>query len=138
MEVERAIPKPSRLGLEYLLVLIAAGILYTLSVAPGVLWQDSGMAQIRVVQHDYVGRLGLALAHPLYYLIAQGFQWLPFRESAFKTNLVSTTFATLTVANLYLFLSLLLRMPFIKYCSSTINEFFGSSSANFCNLVIKP
>jgi hypothetical protein len=101
-------PAHFRLWMEYLAVLAAAGILYVATVAPGPLWQDNGMAQVRVLEHDYVGQLGLALAHPLFYLIAQAFQWLPFSESAFKTNLVSAVCAALTVANIYLLLSLLL------------------------------
>ncbi len=98
-----------RLWIEYLIVLTAVGILYYISVAPGVLWQDSGLAQIRVVRHDFLGTLGLALAHPLYYLIAHAFQLLPFSDSAYKTNLVSATFASLTIANIYILLSMLLR-----------------------------
>ncbi len=98
----------SRLFTEYIIAVLLAGIVYYISVAPGVLWQDSGLAQIRVITYDFTGKLGLALAHPLYYLIAQLFQFLPFKDSAFKTNLVSVTFGTFTVANVYLLLSLLL------------------------------
>ncbi len=93
---------------EYAAVLIAAGIIYGISVAPGPLWQDNGMAQVRVLEHDYVGNLGLALAHPLFYLVAQAFQFLPFQESAFKTNLVAAVCGAFTVANMYLLLSWLL------------------------------
>ena len=93
---------------EYLFVLIAVGILYFISVAPGPLWQDNGLAQIRVVTHDYVGKLGLALSHPLFYLMGQAFQFLPFHESAFKTNLVAAVFAALTTVNVYLLLNRIL------------------------------
>jgi len=89
---------------EYILVVVLAGILYYISVAPGVLWQDSGLAQMRVLEHDFTGTLGLALAHPLYYLVAGAFQLLPFSDSAFKTNLVSAACAVFTVANVYLLL----------------------------------
>ena len=96
-------------GRDYLLVLGISLVFYFICAAPGVLWQDSGMAQIRVLQHDVVGRLGLALSHPLYYLTAIGFQILPFSESAFKTNLVSVVFGALTVANVYLLLLMMKR-----------------------------
>jgi hypothetical protein len=99
----------SRLGLEYAGVLLVVGVLYVLTVAPGPLWQDNGMAQVRVLNHDYVGDLGLALAHPLFYLAAQAFQILPLGSSALKTNLVAAVFGTFTVANVYLLLSLLLK-----------------------------
>jgi len=101
-------------GWEYLIVLALVGALYGISVAPGVLWQDNGMAQVRVVERDFVGDLGLALAHPLFYLIAQAFQSLPFSDSAYKTNLVSAVFGTLTVANFYLLVSLLLAKFVIR------------------------
>ncbi len=97
------------LFLQYLIVTFLAGTLYYISVAPGVLWQDSGLAQIRVLTHDFTGKLGLALAHPLYYLIAHLFQLIPLKDSASKTNLVSAVFGTLTVANIYLFLVLILK-----------------------------
>lgn len=92
----------------YILVLILAAVVYYLSVAPGVLWQDSGLAQLRVLRGDFTGQLGLALAHPLYYMVASAFQYLPFADSAFKTNLVSPTCAAVTVANVYLLLVWLL------------------------------
>jgi len=96
-----------RPGLEYGCVLFAAALLYAISMAPGALWQDNGMAQIRVLQHDYVGRLGLALAHPLVYFFAQALQFLPLKESALKTNLVSPIFGALPVANFYLLIRML-------------------------------
>lgn len=96
-----------RLGREYLIALAAAVLLYGLTVAPGALWQDNGLAQVRVVQHDLRGDLGLALSHPLYYVLAIGFQCLPWQESAFKTNLVAAAFGAITVANVFLLLRLL-------------------------------
>jgi hypothetical protein len=100
--------RKTRIRLEYCGVLFVVGLLYVLTAAPGPLWQDNGMAQVRVLQHDYTGKLGLALAHPLFYLFAQGFQILPLAESAQKTNLAVAVFAAITVANFYLLLSLLL------------------------------
>lgn len=89
-------------------MLLAAGVLYLISMAPGALWQDNGMAQVRVLRHDYTGDLGLALAHPLFYLISRLFQQLPVGQSAFRTNLVAAVFGALTVANVYLLLRILL------------------------------
>jgi hypothetical protein len=82
-------------------------VLYVATVAPGPLWQDNGLAQVRALRHDLYGGLGLALSHPLYYLIAIAFQKLPFAESAYKTNLVASVFGALTVGNVYLLLRLL-------------------------------
>jgi hypothetical protein len=101
-----AIAKPARLWLAYVVVLAAALTFFVISMAPGVLWQDSGMAQVRVLQRDLVGHLGLALSHPLYYVLAIALQLLPLGESAFKTNLVSALFGAVTVANVFLLLQL--------------------------------
>jgi hypothetical protein len=106
-EVAVRTPRPSRWRWEYLLVLAAAGGLYLATVAPGALWQDNGMAQVRVLRHDLRGDLGLALSHPLFYLLAIAFQTMPFAESAYKTNLVASVCGALTVANVYLLLRLL-------------------------------
>lgn len=91
----------------YLKALLLAGGLYVLTVAPGPLWQDSGLAQNRTLAHDFIGPGGLALSHPLYYLLTISFQNLPFHESAYKTNLVSVVFGAVTVANVVLLIGLL-------------------------------
>jgi len=91
-----------------MVVLALAAGLYGVSAAPGALWGDSGLAQLRALRGDYVGGLGLALAHPLFYLLAGLFQFLPFADPALKTNLASAACGAVTVANLYLFLRLLL------------------------------
>lgn len=105
--------KRSQLAREYLIALAAASALYLISVAPGPLWQDSGMAQNRVLRYDLFGDLGLALSHPLYYVLAIVFQGLPLTESALKTNLVSALFGAITVANIFLLLRCLTgrRLP---------------------------
>lgn len=54
-------------------VFVAFTILYALTTQRGVGWQDSGLLQYRVLARDYQGQSGLALAHPLYILIARGF-----------------------------------------------------------------
>jgi hypothetical protein len=58
-----------RLWRGYLLAAGAALVFYLLSMAPSVLWQDSGLSQVRVLQRDLFGHYGLALSHPLYYLV---------------------------------------------------------------------
>jgi hypothetical protein len=101
-QIETPAPVPARATLA---VFAAALLLYVVSMAPGVLWQDSGLAQVRVLRGDLYGRLGLALSHPLYYTIAFAFQALPFAESAWKTNLVSAVFGALTVTIVFVLLA---------------------------------
>ncbi|MCK4626781.1 MAG: DUF2723 domain-containing protein [Phycisphaerae bacterium] len=105
--VEQSEPtKSGGYGRGYLAVFAAALVLYLLSMAPGIVWQDSALIQVRVLHRDLYGDMGLALSHPLYYLFAFASQYLPFAESAFKTNLVSVLFGAVTVANVFLMLRL--------------------------------
>lgn len=97
-------PGPPRLHREYLLVLALSLTLYSTSVAPGPLWQDNGMAQVRALLGDLCGQRGLALSHPLYYCIAWLFLQLPLGEPALRVNLVSVVFGAITAANVYLLL----------------------------------
>jgi len=92
----------SRLWGAYFAVLIAAGALYAISSAPGALWQDSGLIQYRVWHNDVEGFLGLALSHPLYYIVAIGAKLVPVGTFAQRVNLVSALAGAVAVANLYL------------------------------------
>jgi hypothetical protein len=97
---------------KYLIVLAAAGALYAVSCAPGALWQDSGLIQYRVWHNDIEGFLGLAISHPLYYLVAIGAKYFPLGEIAHRVNLVSAVAAAVAVANLYLLVRLWLGRDF--------------------------
>ena len=96
----------------YLVVLVIAGALYVVSCAPGALWQDSGLIQYRVLHNDIEGFLGLAISHPLYYLVAIAAKLVPLGEVAHRVNLVSAVAAALAVANLYLLVRLWLGTDF--------------------------
>jgi hypothetical protein len=97
---------------KYLVVLAAAGVLYVVSCAPGALWQDSGLIQWRVWHNDIEGSLGLAISHPLYYLVAIGAKFVPVGAFGHRVNLVSAVAGALAVANLYLLLRLWLGSEF--------------------------
>ncbi len=77
-----------------------------ISCAPGTLWQDSGLIQYRVWHNDIEGFLGLAISHPLYYIVAIGAKLVPLGEVAHRVNLVSALAAAFAVANLYLLVRL--------------------------------
>ena len=66
-----------------------AGLLYLASLAPGVLWQDSAMFQLRVWNTDLTGRLGLALSHPLYIVLCRAFARVVPGDFAWRVNLFS-------------------------------------------------
>ena len=73
----------------YLVVLSSAILLYAFSCAPGALWQDSGVIQYRVLHNDIEGGLGLALSHPLFYIIAICAKNIPLGGVLHRINLVS-------------------------------------------------
>lgn len=98
--------RESHLWQGYLPILAGAFLLYLSTVAPGSLWQDNGVIHVRVLLRDIRGDWGLALSHPLFYLIAIAFQVLPLDESALKTNLVAACCGAFTVANVGLLLRL--------------------------------
>lgn len=94
-------PQQTPTGRRLLAAFIAAGLgllLYSITCAPGVLWQDGATFQGRVYQHDYTGELGLALAHPLYIFLARAFSTLPLGNFAHRINLFSAFCGAATLA----------------------------------------
>lgn len=95
-------------------------VLYWLTCAPGVLWQDSAMFQSRVWRGDVAGIEGLPLAHPLYILLAKLFAYLPTGEFAYRVNLFS---ALCGFVSLGLAADLLLRLtgkPLAAICGTIL------------------
>jgi hypothetical protein len=89
-----------------MVVLAGAGLLYVLTCAPGVLWQDSGLFVYRIWHNDVQGNLGLALSHPLYIIIGIAVKHIPLGDLAWRMNIVSAVFGAVAVANLFLLLRL--------------------------------
>ena len=97
---------PGSIVLWYLIVLAGAGVLYAISCAPTILWQDSGLFVYRIWHNDIQGDLGLALAHPLYIMIGIAVKHIPLGDLAYRVNLISVCCGAVTVANLFLLLRL--------------------------------
>jgi hypothetical protein len=104
--------RTSSTGTRYLLIFLAAAALYGVSCAPGAVWQDSGLIQYRVWHNDIEGFLGLALSHPLYYLVAIAAKYIPLGAFGHRVNLVSAVAGAAAVANLYLLVRLWLGREF--------------------------
>ncbi|MBN2181726.1 MAG: DUF2723 domain-containing protein [Sedimentisphaerales bacterium] len=102
----------SYLKTSYIFIFLVTALLYTATCAPTVVWQDSGLIQYRTWQNDIEGRLGLALSHPLYYLLAIAAKHVPIGEFAYRINVLTALIAALAVANLYLLLRLWLGRIF--------------------------
>ncbi len=90
----------------YVVVLFAASVLYVASCAPGPVWQDSGVIQYRVLHNDIEGRLGLALSHPLFYMLAIAAKYIFPGEFGYEVNIVTAVISAVAVANLFLLLRL--------------------------------
>jgi hypothetical protein len=93
----------------YVAVLCAALALYIVSCAPGPLWQDSGLIQYRIWHNDIEGFFGLAVSHPLFYIIAIGVKYIPVGEFIHRINLVSAIAGAFAVANMFLLVRLWLE-----------------------------
>jgi hypothetical protein len=91
---------------QYIIVFAAAAVLYGVSCAPSLLWQDSGMIQYRVLQNDIEGGFGLALSHPLYYIISIAAKYVPVGNVIYRINMVSALAGAFAIANLYLLVKL--------------------------------
>jgi hypothetical protein len=96
----------SKLVWWYMGTFCLAALLYILSCAPTVLWQDSGLIQYRIWHNDIEGFSGLALSHPLFYIIAIVAKYLPLGEFFYRVNLVSAIAGAVTIANIFLLVRL--------------------------------
>lgn len=90
----------------YIAAFCGALALYVVSCAPGALWQDSGLIQYRVWHSDIEGFFGLAVAHPLFYILALGARYIPLGEFGYKVNLISAIAGAFAIANMFLFVRL--------------------------------
>lgn len=86
----------------YLAVLAICGALYALTAQRGPAWQDSGIFQIRILDFDLFGWLGLALSHPLLIVLGKAFSYLPWGPLAWRINLVSAISGAVAAANVAL------------------------------------
>jgi hypothetical protein len=90
----------------YVVVLCAALALYIVSCAPGALWQDSGLIQYRIWHNDIEGFFGLAVSHPLFYILAICVKYIPVGEFVHRINLISAIAGAFAVANTFLLVRL--------------------------------
>ncbi len=98
-------------------VFVLCGSMYILTTQPGVCWQDSGARQLRIINGDYVGDLGLALSHPLYIAIGRLFLEAPVSDPATRLNAASGVGMALAVANLVIIIVLLTGKRWIGFAA---------------------
>jgi len=78
---------------------VVALALYVATAAPGLLWGDSGEAQLHVLLRGWTVDGEIARSHVLYYAVARLIAWLLPFDAARAANLVAALFGALTVAN---------------------------------------
>lgn len=88
---------------------VAALVLFSLTAARGVEWQDPGFHQYRIVTGQIEHPCGLALAHPLHYWLGRAVLHVPFGEPLQRLNLMSSVCGAVGVGCLAALLALLTR-----------------------------
>jgi hypothetical protein len=83
-------------------VLAAAMVLYTLTLAPDIVWQDQGDFQVQAATCNLSRPGDVVRVHPLYIVVAHGIGRLGWSSYAYAANLTSAIFAALAAANVFL------------------------------------
>ncbi len=108
---------PPRLIRIWLAAFAAALALYAATAAPGVLWGDSGDAQLRVLLGHFSDHRHYSRSHPLYYLIA----WLVNSvagNAARSATTVAVIAGAVTVANVAAWTAILTRHRAAAVCAT--------------------
>lgn len=84
----------------WLLGLVAGLVVYGISMAPGLLWGDSGEAQLQLILPGWYVNDEIARSHPLYYALASTALFLLPISAALAANLVSVVMGAVTIANI--------------------------------------
>ncbi|RME40280.1 MAG: DUF2723 domain-containing protein [Planctomycetota bacterium] len=90
-----------RLAWGWIVVFLAALVLYGATLNTGPQWQDSGRHIWRIVSGQLVHPLGLALSHPLHYWIGRAVIAPDLWEPAAAISMISAVAGALAVANVY-------------------------------------
>ncbi|MFQ5353061.1 MAG: hypothetical protein ACE5D3_08305, partial [Candidatus Binatia bacterium] len=98
--------------------LVAAGLgagLYGLTMAPGVVWQDGGEFQLRLLMGAFEDRTSLSRSHVLHFLLMRGLSFLT--EPAVAANLVSVLAGAVTLGNVFVLCRLLAGNRLAAICA---------------------
>ncbi len=101
-------PPFSRPATVWMFATLAAGLIYVLTMAPGLAWGDSANAQTRVLLGHLVDPQDPVRSHVTYYAVASAVARLGM-SPALASNFVSAIAGAVTIGNVALILSLLTR-----------------------------
>lgn len=94
----------SALYLKYIppgILAISLALIYLASMAPGLTWANSGSDGGDLIAAAATGGVAHPSGYPLFLLLAQFFQLLPFGSLAFRTNLMSAIATVLAAVLVY-------------------------------------
>ncbi len=104
----------------WLLAALCAGAVYLPTMAPGVLWGDSGEAQLRVLAEAWRDSREVARSHITYYAVAIALHKALGLEAALAANLVAALAGVVTVATVCWFMSLFIRGRLALACATAL------------------
>ncbi len=99
---------------------IIAQALYGVTMAPGLLWGDSGEIQLHILLDGWYVNGEIARSHVLFYGIARFLYWLLPFKATLAANLVSAIAGAVTVANLSWLLATLCRTNVAVVCGTAL------------------
>jgi len=86
-----------------LVVFLASLALYTMTLAPGLLWGGGDFATFQTFA--FLGTVETpvgAFGHPLWVILAHPFTWLPFRDVAWRANFAAAVFGAIALSFVFL------------------------------------
>ncbi|MFQ5342082.1 MAG: DUF2723 domain-containing protein [Anaerolineae bacterium] len=84
-----------------MLVVLASLVLYTMTLAPGLLWGGGDFARLQTLA--YTGDFSSdPTGHPLWIMVVHPFTWLPLGDVAYRANLTSAIFSALALGLVFL------------------------------------
>lgn len=110
-------PRANR-GWYWVAAFVVAGTLYRLTMAPGLLWGDSGEAQFHTLLPGWLVADQIVRSHVLYYALSTTLAKLPSHDAASAANTVAVIGGAFTIANLAWILSTI--------CAKRIAIFVGT------------
>ena len=118
--VDRLPSLPRRSTHVWLLAALSATAVYLPTMAPGVLWGDSGDAQLRVLTGAWCDSGEIARSHVTYYAVAIAVHKAFCLDAAIAANLVAALAGVITVANAAWLMSLVVRRRLALVCGTAL------------------
>ena len=117
---EQTAKLPARMATTWGLAFLAAGILYAVTMAPGLLWGDSGHAQLHTALDGWLVEGQIARSHVLYYWICRMLTRVSEISPARAATVVSLIGGAVTVANVAVLCSATTQVRLAVFCATAL------------------